>query len=181
MLQAFETPMPATWAKDDPKYKAALQAKEIARVLIDKVHKHLEKAEIGYVFQQSMGSEDHVVLAKASKVGGKLHFYSALDLVIEFSWTAWQKLKLRQRVALVDHELCHFGVEETESGDTRYVMLHHDVEEFGAIVMRWGVWLPDLVRFHKVMVAQTDLFTEDPEPETAEPGPDAGGQAPRGD
>lgn len=161
MQQAFDTPMPATWVKDDPAYKAAEQCKEIGRVLIDKVHKHLVNAKIGYLFKQTMGNEDRVTLGKASKVGGKLQFYTGYDFVVEFNWTAWQKLKSRQRVALVDHELCHFGT-GGEHDDT-YTLLHHDVEEFGAIVTRWGCWKPDLTRFHSVMVAQTDLFTEDPQ------------------
>lgn len=155
MEQALQTPLPATWMKDDPTYRAAEQCQEIGRVLVDKIHKHLVNCSIGYVFKQSLTD----AWAKASLVSGKLHFYSGHDALIEVNWEAWKKLKPRQRVALIDHELCHFGRD-----DEAIVMQHHDVEEFGAIIVRWGPWEPSLVAFHRVMVEQTDLFVEDPAP-----------------
>lgn len=48
-----------------------------------------------------------------------------------------------QRVALVDHELCHCTVNE----DGVPTLLHHDVEEFGQVVERHGLWKPDLAWF----------------------------------
>jgi len=49
-----------------------------------------------------------------------------------------------QRVALVDHELCHCQVDEEEF--TPWVR-PHSIEEFTEIVDRHGLWEPDLERF----------------------------------
>ena len=39
-------------------------------------------------------------------------------------------------------------------------MVPHDVEEFSAIVEKWGLWMPDLERFGKVVTeaSQMSLF-----------------------
>jgi hypothetical protein len=57
-----------------------------------------------------------------------------------------------QRVALVDHELCHFGREEDDKGNRSWVLVSHDIEEFKGIVERWGLWRPDLVVFSGAVV-----------------------------
>lgn len=44
-----------------------------------------------------------------------------------------------QRAALVDHELCHCG-----GTYGQWTMKKHDVDEFMAIIVRHGLWLPDL-------------------------------------
>lgn len=51
-----------------------------------------------------------------------------------------------QRVALVDHELCHCAVHE---GNLK--MRAHSIEEFSAIVRRHGLWKPDVEWFAEVI------------------------------
>jgi hypothetical protein len=138
-------------------FTAAEQPAEIGAVLVATLHRHLSDASIGYVFREDMSSHDKTTLAKASKAGSKLGFYTGLDLCIDVNHTAWLNLSPEQRVALIDHELCHFGMEETDKG-TQYVLLSHDVEEFGAIVSRWGLWKPDLHAFGRVVAEQVELF-----------------------
>lgn len=152
--QALAEPMLAAWDKERP-FMIALQAQGIGKVLVQQVHKHLTNAKIGYLFREKITDR----WAHASRVGAKLAFYSKLDFLIEINWTAWDTLEARQRVALVDHELCHFGVESTETGD-RYVIIEHDIEEFGSVIQRWGLWRPDVTRFHRVMVQQLDAFEQ---------------------
>jgi len=103
------------------------------------------------------------VWAQASKVTGKLHHYSRLDFLIEVNWTKWASLSPARRLALIDHELTHCSREETDDGETKYVLLPHDIEEFHSIVRRWGAWRPQLADFANAMGEgqQLGLFTHD--------------------
>jgi hypothetical protein len=163
MRDALAIPLPGNWP-DDRKVTGAEQAKAIATVLIPSLHKHLVNVSIGYLFVEQMGKNDRDVLAKAKKTAGALEFYSTHAFLVVVNWTAWKSLDAHARVALIDHELCHFGHEDTDKG-TKYVMVSHDVEEFTSIVQRWGTWRPDLRRLAMVM-SQRDLF-EQPTAETA--------------
>lgn len=156
MEHALALHVPLVWP-DDTAFMHAEQAQAIGGVLVATLHRHLVGADVGYVFRENMQSHDRTTLAKASKAGAKLGFFAGLDLCIDVNHTAWLALSNEQRVALIDHELCHFGIEETDKG-TRFVLLSHDVEEFGAIVTRWGLWKPDLRAFGRVITEQAELF-----------------------
>lgn len=146
----------AVWPEHTP-FTTAEQPAAIGAVLVSTLHRHLAGAQIGYVFREDISSHDKTTLAKASKAGSKLGFFTGLDLCIDVNHTAWLTLSSEQRVALIDHELCHFGLEETDKGE-KYVLLSHDVEEFGAIVSRWGLWKSDLYAFGRVVAEQGELF-----------------------
>lgn len=74
--------------------------------------------------------------------------------VIEISLDTWGEdvegvrwgLSDEQRVALVDHELCHFHINE----DGELKMRAHTVEEFAEVVKRHGLWKPDVEWFATV-------------------------------
>ena len=72
------------------------------------------------------------------------------DYILTLSATAWESFHTKQKKALVDHELAHMVLKETKKG-TQYKLKHHDVEEFCAIVKRYGEWSPNLTRFRKAM------------------------------
>lgn len=158
MVSALACYVPPVWP-DDTAFQKAEQAQAIGGVLVATLHRHLVGADIGYVFRENMATHDRTTLAKASKAGAKLGFFAGLDLCIDVNHTAWLTLSNEQRVALIDHELCHFGVEDTDKG-LRYALLSHDVEEFGAIVTRWGLWKPDLRAFGRVVAEQAELFAQ---------------------
>lgn len=157
LQRAFSEAYPIQWDAEDS-YRAAEQPEAIGRVLVCSVHRHLKNREIGYVYREKMERNGKTTLGKASKVGAKLAYFSDLEFLIEINWQAWAGLTARQRIALVDHELCHLGIEDTEDGE-RLLMIPHDLEEFNAIVQRWGLWQPDVAAFAK-LCQQTDLFTE---------------------
>jgi hypothetical protein len=158
MQAALAIPVFTPWPEEPPTtYRDAEQPAAIGRELIGTVHRHLIGASIAFVFRQAMSTHDKTTLAKASKAGAKLSFFTGHDLCIDVNHEAWLKLTPEQRVALIDHELCHFGVEDTDKG-TRFVLLSHDVEEFGSIVNRWGLWKPDLRIFGRIVGDQGDLF-----------------------
>jgi hypothetical protein len=143
--------VPAEWSGQS--FEGAEQPAAIADVLVSTLHRHLGNAKIAYLFREKMTDK----LAVASKAGGKLAFLANVDFTIEFDWEKWRLLTAEQRIALVDHELCHCGVDD-EKG--KWVMWPHDVEEFGGIVHRWGLWRSNLTDFgaHMRPHLQGDLF-----------------------
>lgn len=162
---AFEKHILTVWPE-----KGALQIAEqpaaIGAVLIDAIHTDLRDASIGYAFRKRMQKGEKIVLATASRAGAKLEFFSGLDLLVQVNWETWPRLSLDQRLALMDHELCHFAMEHTEKG-IRYVTRGHDVEEFERIIGRWGLWKPDLRAFAKTAgdAHQRQLFEDQAEAE----------------
>lgn len=163
LTSALAMPVLATWDKDQP-YRHAPQPEAIGKVLVDGIHADIGGARIGYLFREKMQKRERVVLATASKVGTKLAFFADLDFLVEVNWTAWRQLSPRQRVALIDHELCHFGIAEDEDGEFEgWALVSHDLEEFGSIVTRWGLWKGDVAAFYRIMIEQGDLFLGSPE------------------
>lgn len=154
LLKAHATPYPAVW-DDEVTYVEAKQPAAIGKVLTRVLHHGLVNAKIAYVFRKSIKHGDTPRGAQASKVGGKLHYFSELDLLVEVNHDIWRKLTPERRVALIDHELTHFT-----RGDSSYETVEHDIEEFGVIVRRWGFWTTDLQRFSSDMdkAKQLDIF-----------------------
>lgn len=150
-----------TWDEEET-YADADQPAAIGRALVRALHPHLANAKIGYLYREEIKSRGTTVWAQASKVGGKLKYFSHLDFLIEVNWMTWNRLQPPRRVALIDHELTHCGIEDTEQGP-RCVIVPHDIEEFESIVRRWGVWRPSLASFASALGEgqQTGLFPHD--------------------
>lgn len=72
----------------------------------------------------------------------------------------WQSVGPREREILIFHEACHMGlkrdkygeVQEDEDGRPRWGLVGHDVEEFTAVVARYGAWNGELEGF--ILAAQ---------------------------
>lgn len=159
IAQALTHPLQGMWDETHT-YENAHQPKAIAAVLIEAIHTHLRSASIGYLFREKMKTKSRAVWGKASKAGPKIEFLADHDFIVEFSWEDWRLLSPMQRVALVDHELEHCGLESNAKGERDWCMVPHDIEEFGSIVRRWGLWRQELVPFaHAVVHAhQLGLF-----------------------
>jgi hypothetical protein len=162
MRQALALPIPGGEWPEDQKLRAAEQPAGIGQVLVQHTHKHLVNVSIGYLFVEQMASGDRDVLAKSSKLSGPAEYYSKHAFLVKVNWATWCTLDPHQRVALIDHQLSYFGVEDTEAGK-KYVLVEPDfTEEFFPIVQRWGLWRADLRKLSSVML-QRDLFeTEAP-------------------
>jgi hypothetical protein len=147
MREAITTPQLMTWAKGT-KVVEAPQPEAIGHVLVRSIHKHLEGWKIIYLFKEKMKTRDRTTLGKASKADPKLTLFTDAAFVMEINWQTWVIAKPFERVALIDHELSHYGIDEDEeSGELTPVILSHDLEEFRAIVDRWGLWRPDVELF----------------------------------
>lgn len=143
----------------------APEAKALAEEKCLQWHPDLRDVRIEYVFC----SDVEVIrgkdcLASARKVGGLNAFLAseqneAFELVSpdgqtpeEFFciriWSeGWKQLTDAQRIALLDHELCHCYTFEDKDGNQRLGIAPHDLEEFKAVVERHGFWMPDVKEF----------------------------------
>lgn len=141
-------------------YSDAPEVREIADKLIPKHHPHLEGSRIDYVFRSKHSTnKGKIVGGKARKVtglnaflasSGRRGFHGTDLFVIEIAHDLWEQLPQEQRVALVDHELCHcFREVDDETGEWVLSILPHDLEEFAEVVKRHGIWSTDLDYFVK--------------------------------
>jgi hypothetical protein len=161
-------------------YTPAPAVEKTARAVINKWHPHLSDVRIEYVFRDSPAkSKGRVVLGKARKLSGLNAWLARLGdverdgdgalfrdgdeaqpvddfFVIEIAEPVWEAMDSEQRFALVDHELSHCIVEESDSG-LQLKVAGHDLEEFEAVVRRHGLWKPDVERFVKAAVESGDL------------------------
>ena len=150
-------------------YKSAPDADRVAAHLISNVHDHLKQYPIRCVFQDEP-DKDHgrsrlasirkltglvSFLAGAPSLSGGLQESLDLDLPITYVepeemllisvWEGgWNGLRDSQKLALIDHELCHARVKEDEKGNVVLMMVGHDIEEFYAVAERNGDWLGEL-------------------------------------
>jgi hypothetical protein len=159
-MQALAKPLHFTWP-DETTFVDAPQPRAIGDVLVDAIHMELREYKIGYLFKEKMAKLQKTTLAQVSKPSGKLQHYSGLDFLIEVNWQNWRMASPEQRLAIIDHELCHCGVDYTEDGK-KPILVPHDCEEFGAIVTRWGIWKRDIHQFATALAnaPQFDLFAK---------------------
>jgi hypothetical protein len=85
-------------------------------------------------------------LGKASSKGEEDHLLSGIDMLIKIAWDNCRRLKItaNQMEALLYHELCHFEVETDDNDKQKLTMRYHDVEEFNAVILRYGDWRHDV-------------------------------------
>lgn len=77
------------------------------------------------------------------------------DFIMTLDAEWWAQATPLQREALVYHELCHAEHAKTRDGDLRFTeeglpvwaIRGHDIEEFQAVVRRYGAWSPDITAF----------------------------------
>lgn len=124
----------------------AEDAREIGEELIPQYHQHLQDARILYLFTTKKRTKNgKLTLATASKATSIMRFIGrGVNFVLLFGKEEWKDLTYKQRVALVDHELCHCEAKYTDDGEREWTIRGHDVEEFSEVVERHGLWLSDL-------------------------------------
>lgn len=93
-----------------------------------------------------------LTLGRCRKRGDLDRELDGFDVVILLNKEAWAALKPKEKQALIFHELCHAQVVYDSDGEPkrddlgRQVMRirKHDIEEFRAVVERFGTWTQDL-------------------------------------
>jgi hypothetical protein len=143
---------PMAWPDDGTRYIDAEVPAAFATLVRKAWHPELAGARIAHLYRHQFGGADPCrVVARAKRASAELVHLARVDFLIVYSWKAWQELDLSQRLALVDHELSHCS----RDPDRGWIMVPHDLAEFGTIVRRWGAWHPGIETFR----AQLDLFT----------------------
>lgn len=138
--------------------QASNEVLTIANQLINQYHEHLATANIGFIFRdKATTSKGKTVYATTKKPPSWLSVYKELHFLIEIAQDEWTKLMTDQRIALIDHELCHCGFDPDDEDKTW--IIGHDVEEFREIIGRHGFWNASLLKSSKTFkdVLQTKL------------------------
>jgi hypothetical protein len=102
---------------------------------------------------------------KASDLDREMHPF---DFVILLNRNFWMDTRVTdaQRAALLDHELCHCGIQhDAETGEIKtdargrvlYRIVKHDIEEFAEVVARNGCYKADLEHFARAIVRAEKL------------------------
>jgi hypothetical protein len=131
-----------------PKFFEADAVKEIATELIKLYHTHLKDVPIFYLFNDGNMSD----WATMSKRNEREQYISVYKFLMEVNFKQWGMLTEEQRIALVDHELCHATIE-----DGKPVLIDHEIEEFSVVVSRHGLWRENVRTFGYVCADQLSL------------------------
>lgn len=127
--------------------------------LINLYHPELADASIGIVFRdQATKTAGRPEVAKTSKVRPQDKFFMSegFDFIVVIAEDVWVKLSREQRLAALDHELCHMAY-----ADGKASIFPHDIEEFSAVLKRHGPWNADLLK--GMTYVQDSIFPESKE------------------
>lgn len=144
-------------------FDPAEEVEKIAKKLIPKYHSHLATCNIAYLFKNKpMKSRGREVCATAEKVSKKNQALSGYHFIITVAYPTWKDLSEDVKRAVVDHELEHcFAEDDEKTGEPKYSILPHDVEEFGAIIRRHGLYTTNLVRIGHVVEDALEGLSKD--------------------
>lgn len=68
-----------------------------------------------------------------------LKMYSDIDYIIEVSGQIWELLDEEQKNILIEHELEHLYITETDEGEVKQQLQTHDLEDFVKIIKKYGI------------------------------------------
>lgn len=131
-----------------PKYHQRLHGLKIAHLLNVKAPPKIAKNSKKPKKQPRAGKK--ITIAKCSKVSAKTCAVAEKDVhfVIEYDSLIWDAMQDDMKRAVVDHELCHAG----SDADGVYI-IPHGIEDFKAIIERWGFWKSDVEDFARTVIA----------------------------
>lgn len=138
--------------KEMPKeYTHAPEIERIAEKLIEMFKPELEGFEIRYIFSSENPKKDGAEkTALARKITGLNAYLAGCPegfFLIEFGRPAFDSLDENTLIAVVYHEILHFGV----SDDGNLAILPHDIENFSSEVKIFGAYTTDLQIFHEAL------------------------------
>ena len=123
-------------------HEAPIAVLSVVKGVAQEHHKRLDGAKIAVVMKdKSSKKAGKAVLGTASRPSEQLRPLLDDDyaFVIIIAEDEWNNMGTTQRVALVDHELCH--CEYNNKGMP--TMRGHDYEEFAEVFQRHGFWRKD--------------------------------------
>jgi hypothetical protein len=132
--------------------KVPEQVLELANEIIAEHHPDLEEFNIGFIFRsEASSSGGKRIIGQAAKAPAKLAPFMDLDGIVWLALDFWMNADALQKRALIDHELCHFEV--NNAGEL--TLRGHDIEEFREIITRYGLWSVDLNFIAPAILAAT--------------------------
>lgn len=133
-----------------------------------KYHPDLSEAHIALAWRLNLkpNPDGQITLGKCIKVTDQYKELAAYDFLILLNRDTWQhpNFTTAQKLALLDHELCHAA--NTGQRDERnrpvWRIRKHDIEEFRSVVDHHGCYKADLELFANSISAlpQASLFPE---------------------
>lgn len=121
----------------EPKYEA------IARQLIRRRKKlrSIRNSDVRIAYLASdheLKKNGKVVYGQCEKIAEKYKWIIPYDFTITLFSPNIERLTDKQIEILIYHELLHVGI-EFDGNETRYSIIPHDVEDFKAIIQRYGI------------------------------------------
>ena len=133
-------------------FDKAESVEEIARDLIRKHHSELVNIKIGYLWKNKLIKKGgREIIAQVAKCSDLVKSLCELDVLVIVSFPAYNGLTDNQKRACIDHELTHILVDEDLAGNPKVKIIAHDVEEFGSVIERHGLYMNDLVLLGRVV------------------------------
>lgn len=133
------------------------QVYQVLRVALNTdEHRYLQGYARKAVFCKKIKmSKGRRTLAQIKLFGDVERLISGIDFVIIVDYYFWRENPEKQE-ALLFHELCHLIVDETG----KLSMVSHDVEEFYAVIAKYGDWNKEIKKFTE-SARQFELFEID--------------------
>jgi hypothetical protein len=132
--------------------------------LIMDYHPHLEQARVALAWRYGWTSDKdgRLILGQCRKASDLDREFREFDAVILLNREVWEEesFTAAQKLAVIDHELCHLQLSEDKDGDPIrdergrlvYRLRKHDLEEFRDVVNRHGCYKADLQAFAQVLL-----------------------------
>ena len=154
-----------------PKYEESINLRNLAENLIKEHHENLKVLKIAYEFRDEAAiSNGKVVAGKCIRVDDRNLTLHGYDVIIELAKDVWSEATNKYQTAIMDHELSHIGIRFEEDGEPsrdpssnriKVFLRHHDIEEFAAVLERYGDYHADLREFLKAFERSKNKEEED--------------------
>jgi len=135
-------------------------------------HSDVSEARIALAWRHRVKSDKDGILKLGQCVrnSGVHRELADYDFIIVLNKSAWDEFTKEQKLALLDHELCHIMPSEDKNGEHQqddhgrklFRTRRHDIEEFSDVVRRHGLYKKDLEKLAEIVARKTaqPLFAE---------------------
>lgn len=154
MPRAFDVPVAEPFVESDELRDLAerVMAEYSEFRAIDEAVRESELV-LTYVWETKPWTDDEELkphtIAKVTKASPLWRCIARVHVAMQFRQWFWDHFDDRQREAVVYHELCHVEVSHDDAGNLRVKLREHDLEEFGAVMRRFGPIIPGRRAFIK--------------------------------
>ena len=120
------------------------------------------RVALAWRLRSKADKDGHIELGKCIKVSDLHREFAEYDFIITLNQEFWEEptVTKEQRMALVDHEMCHCAPtyngetgehEVDERGRFLFRTRDHDFADFNDIIQRHGIWKIDLQRLAELL------------------------------